>query len=67
MTIVIHASGGVRHDKELSAEKQSELAAKVALVVKAALEANCANGSGTVTVGTRSATFNATTSFTADT
>jgi hypothetical protein len=63
MVMSLSFSGGVSHKDPIPEEKQTELAGKIAALVKAAVETNACGGSGSVTVGTKTATISATSTY----
>jgi hypothetical protein len=59
MTLSITFSGGISHEGDLPVKKQLELTAKIAALVKAAVEVNAGGGSGQVVVGDTRMSINA--------
>jgi hypothetical protein len=60
MNASVSFGGGLSHNKDVPVEKQLEHAQKVAAEVKEVLDRNHVSGSGSVGIGTSSATFFAT-------
>jgi hypothetical protein len=66
MTISFSFSGGVNHKSEVPVEKQKELAENFAAAIKGICENNGASGSGTVAVGSETASILASSSVSVD-
>ena len=60
MFVTMSFSGSLNHSGEVPAEKQKEIAMKIAARVRAAVELEFVGGSGSVSVGDGSASISAT-------